>query len=299
MHRRCTSTASTGTRSAPAPARTQRAAPAARSHAAGTADQPAATREARTEPIDRRSAPARDLVRGGFPAVVLAAVVAGERLELDAALAHALVAQARVDRRRHEPRFARLLDLRVPRARRVERACDCEGTELAGEIEVVTALARLGRVAPEPGEVVDHERVGVDRARDPFDRLDATRTPALHPQEVPTIRPSNRTASSSWASRSRIAAVTASGRSPTSRWPQSAIVRSGARSRRAYSIPSASGTQLSFAPHRQRHGQRTSSSRSRGSARINARPAVSVSACWGGPSRNAFASAGSRRRGSA
>ena len=51
-------------------------------------------------------------------------------------------------------------------------------------------------------------------------------------------------------------AMTASGRSPISRCPQSAIARSGARSRRAYSIPSCSGTQLSLAPQRQRHGQR-------------------------------------------
>ncbi len=49
------------------------------------------------------------------------------------------------------------------------------------------------------------------------------------------------------------------------RCPQSAIVRSGARSRRAYSIPSCSGTQLSLAPQRQRHGQVTRWRSSRGS----------------------------------
>src|SRR5579884_3675053 len=76
---------------------------------------------------------------------------------------------------------------------------------------------------------------------------------------------------------SPIAARQASGRSPIRRWPQPAIVRSGARRRRAYSMPSSSRTQLSLAPHRQRQGQRTRSSCGRGSVASSARPAEPVS----------------------
>ncbi len=84
-----------------------------------------------------------------------------------------------------------------------------------------------------------------------------------------------------------------------SRWPQSAITRSGAPRRRAYSMPSESGTQLSWPPQRQRQGQRTRSRSCRGSVAISARPAETVSVCSAGPERNASAISGSRPGGSA
>ena len=64
-------------------------------------------------------------------------------------------------------------------------------------------------------------------------------------------------------------------------------------------MPSASGTQLSAAPQRQRHGQATRSRSGRGSERTSARPAESVSVCCGGPARNASAISGSKPAGSA
>ena len=93
--------------------------------------------------------------------------------------------------------------------------------------------------------------------------------------------------------------MTACGRSPIRRCPQSAIVRIGACSRRAYSNPSLSGTQLSCVPQRQRHGQCTRSSSVRGSVATSARPAVTVSVCCRGPSRNHSAISGSKPAGSA
>ena len=73
-----------------------------------------------------------------------------------------------------------------------------------------------------------------------------------------------------------MASAQASGRSPISRWPQSAITRSRARSRRAYSNASATGSWLSRAPHSTSAGQRTRSRSALGSSRRRARAALTV-----------------------
>ena len=56
------------------------------------------------------------------------------------------------------------------------------------------------------------------------------------------------------------------GYSPTTRWPAAGTTRSGARRRRAYSIPSSSGMSRSRAPQRTSAGQRTRSRYRRGSS---------------------------------
>ena len=71
----------------------------------------------------------------------------------------------------------------------------------------------------------------------------------------------------------------------------------GARSRRAYSKPSPSGTSRSRAPQTRKAGQRTRSRSGRGSSPSRARPALPTSVCCEGPSRKPRTRVGIERLG--